>query len=76
MLFRSQSFNGAGDTSTPTRINIGVFWIFEIPLAWFLAQKTSLGFHAIFASISLAYSLLAAVSYLMFRRGTWRRRKV
>ena len=72
----TQSFNGAGDTSTPTRINIGVFWIFEIPLAWFLAQKTSLGFHAIFASISLAYSLLAAVSYLMFRRGTWRRRTV
>ena len=72
----TQSFNGAGDTSTPTRINIGVFWIFEIPLAWILAQQTSLGFHAIFASISLAYSLLAAVSYLMFRRGSWRRRKV
>ena len=72
----TQSFNGAGDTSTPTRINIGVFWLFEIPLAWVLAQQTSLGFHAIFASISLAYSLLAAVSYLMFRRGSWRRRKV
>ena len=72
----TQSFNGAGDTSTPTRINIGVFWLFEIPLAWVLAQQTSLGFHAIFASISLAYSLLAAVSYLMFRRGSWRRREV
>ena len=72
----TQSFNGAGDTSTPTRINIGVFWIFEIPLAWFLATHTSLGFHAIFLSISVAYSMLAAVSFLMFRRGTWRTRKV
>ena len=72
----TQSFNGAGDTSTPTRINIGVFWVFEIPLAWFLATHTSLGFHAIFLSISLAYSMLAAVSFLMFRRGTWRTRRV
>ncbi len=72
----TQSFNGAGDTATPTRINIGVFWVFEIPLAWFLAKHTALGFHAIFISISVAYSLLAAVSYTMFRRGTWRIRKV
>ncbi len=72
----TQSFNGAGDTATPTRINIGVFWLFEIPLAWLLAQHTSLGFHAIFVSISVAYSVLAAVSLMMFRRGTWRVRRV
>ena len=72
----TQSFNGAGDTSTPTRINIGVFWLFEIPLAWMLARQTSLGFHAIFVSISVAYSVLAAVSWFMFRRGTWRTRTV
>jgi putative MATE family efflux protein len=72
----TQSFNGAGDTSTPTRINIGVFWLFELPLAWLLAQHTSLGFHAIFASISIAYSALAGVSYVMFRRGTWRGKRV
>ena len=63
-------------TGTPTRINIGVFWLFEIPLAWFLARYTSLGFHGVFASITAAYSLLAAVSFVMFRRGTWRTRKV
>jgi putative MATE family efflux protein len=72
----TQSFNGAGDTSTPTRINIGVFWLFEIPLAWFLAAHTSLGFHAIFASIAVAYSALAGVSFTMFRRGAWRVRRV
>ncbi len=72
----TQSFNGAGDTATPTRINIGVFWIFEIPLAWVLARYSSLGFHAIFASITAAYSVLAVVSFIMFRRGTWRTRKV
>lgn len=72
----TQSFNGAGDTTTPTRINIGVFWLFEIPLAWVLATHTPMGDHGIFASITAAYSLLAAVSTVMFRRGTWRTRRV
>ncbi len=72
----TQSFNGAGDTATPTRINIGVFWLFEIPLAWALATYSPLGFHGIFASITAAYSVLAAVSYIMFRRDTWRTRSV
>jgi putative MATE family efflux protein len=72
----TQSFNGAGDTATPTRINIGVFWLFEIPLAWLLSKHSGLGFHAIFLSISVAYSVLAAVSLVMFRRGGWRGKAV
>ena len=72
----TQSFNGAGDTATPTRINIGVFWLFEIPFAWLLAEHTGLGAEAIFASVLAAYSLLALVSSVMFKRGRWRTRRV
>ncbi len=72
----TQSFNGAGDTATPTRINIAVFWLFEIPLAWVLARHTPMGLHAIFISITAAYSVLAGVSAVMFRRGRWRTRHV
>lgn len=72
----TQSFNGAGDTATPTRINIAVFWIFEIPLAWLLADRTSLGSRAVFVSVLAAYSLLAVVSATMFKRGRWRTRRV
>ena len=72
----TQSFNGAGDTATPTRINIGVFWLFEIPLAWLLATQTAMGLHGVFVSITAAYSLLAGVSALMFRRGHWKTRHV
>ena len=72
----TQSFNGAGDTSTPTRINIGVFWLFEIPIAWTLATLTDMKSHAIFVSVLLAYTALAVVSTVLFRCGTWRQRAV
>ena len=75
MVF-TQAFNGAGDTVTPTWINIGVFWLFEVPLAWVLAEHTPLGLNGIFVSVLAAYSLLAAVSALLFRRGKWKMRRV
>ena len=72
----TQSFNGAGDTRTPTLINIGVFWLFETPVAWVMSKHSPMGWHAIFVSVLLAYSALAAVSALLFRRGRWRTRVV
>jgi Na+-driven multidrug efflux pump len=72
----TQAFNGAGDTSTPTTINIGVFWLFEVPFALVLAARTSLGLHAVFVSVLAAYSLLAVVSAVLFRRGRWKVQRV
>ena len=72
----TQSFNGAGDTWTPTLINIGVFWLFEVPLAWYLSARTGLGLRAVFVAVLAAYSLLAVVSAIVFRRGTWKVRRV
>ncbi len=68
-----QAFNGAGDTRTPTRMNIGVFWLFEIPLAWLLTRNGAIGSTGVFLSVLSAYSLLALVAWLMFRRGSWQR---
>lgn len=72
----TQAFNGAGDTWTPTWINVFVFWIFEIPLAWYLARHTSLGYTGGFVAVMAAYSVLAVVSAVMFRRGGWKRKVV
>ena len=72
----TQAFNGAGDTWTPTKINIGVFWAFEIPLAFVLARWAGLGPHGVFLSMTIAFSSLAVVSALVFRRGTWKTKKV
>ncbi len=71
-----QAFNGAGDTATPTRINIAVFWFFQLPLAWFLALKLELGPDGVFWSFALAYSLSAAVGLYFFRRGRWKEKVV
>ena len=58
----TQSFNGAGDTWTPTLINIGCFWCWEIPLALVLSNHFSLGPSGVFISIAVAFSTLAIVS--------------
>ena len=72
----TQAFNGAGDTTTPTAINIGVFWLWEIPLAYLLALPLGHGVDGVFLSITIAFSTLAGVSALLFRRGRWKMRTV
>jgi putative MATE family efflux protein len=72
----TQSFNGAGDTWTPTVINLFIFWVFEIPLAYVLAHYTTLGPLGVFAALGIAFSTLAVVSGVIFRRGTWKQTKL
>src|ERR687897_614198 len=72
----TSAFNGAGDTWTPTLINVGVFWLFEIPLAWWLATHTPLGARGVFWALTIAYSALAVVSAWLFKRGTWKTRTI
>jgi MATE family, multidrug efflux pump len=72
----TQSFNGAGDTWTPTWINVIVFWLLEIPLAWLLSTGTSLGYRGGFVAIVGAYCALAIVSAFLFRQGKWKVKRV
>jgi MATE family, multidrug efflux pump len=72
----TQSFNGAGDTWTPTVINLFVFWLWEIPLAWWLSVHAGLGPRGVFIALTIAYSSLAVVSAVLFRKGHWKAKKV
>ena len=72
----TQSFNGAGDTWTPTWLNLFCFWVFEIPLAWGLAEAAGLGPVGVFWAIMAAFSVLAVASAAVFRRGRWKTRVV
>jgi len=72
----TQSFNGAGDTLTPTLLNLLCFWLFEIPLAYLLSRTLKVGPQGAFWAIAIAFSLLAVLSAVLFRRGTWKLKKV
>jgi len=75
-LVFTQSFNGAGDTWTPTWINFGCFWLWQIPLAWLLAVRLDMGPTGVFIAMTVAFSTLAIVSGLIFRRGRWKTQRV
>ncbi len=71
-----QSFNGAGDTYTPTVINLFCYWLFQIPLAYVLAMKLDFGAQGVFLAITIAESMIAVVAVIAFRRGRWKEQQV
>jgi putative MATE family efflux protein len=72
----SQSFNGAGDTRTPTLINLVGFWMLQIPMAWILAVNYNMGPAGVFWAIAIAESCIAIAAIVIFRKGWWKRVKV
>jgi putative MATE family efflux protein len=70
------AFNGAGDTWTPTFMNLFVFWLFEIPLAYYLAYSFGLHEQGVFWAIFAAFSMLTIVSSIVFKLGRWKLKKV
>jgi putative MATE family efflux protein len=71
-----QAFNGAGDTTTPTWINLVCYWMFQIPLAFVLARTLGFGAEGVFWAVPIAEVLIAAAGIVFFRRGTWKTRLV
>ena len=72
----ANSFNGAGDTTTPLKINIFAYWLIEIPLAWILAIKWGMNENGVFWAIVIAESIMTITAYLIFRRGKWKLKEV
>ena len=70
------AFNGAGDTATPTFLNLLCFWVCQIPLAWVFAFHTNLGPNGVYVAVLAADTLLATLGILIFRKGKWKQVKV
>jgi putative MATE family efflux protein len=70
------TFNGAGDTWTPTRLNFFCFWLGQVPLAWVLAHPAGLGPVGIFVAVPVSFTALAVWSAVLFKRGKWKQQKL
>lgn len=71
-----QSFNGAGDSRTPTILNLCGYWLFQIPLAYILAVNLDFGASAVFWAIAIAESAMAVAAIIIFRQGKWKTVKI
>ena len=71
-----QSFNGAGDTRTPTIMNFFIFWMMQIPLAYIFAISFSFQSVGVYWSIVISESTFTIVGYFLFKRGRWKTVKV
>lgn len=70
------AFNGAGDTRTPTWINLFGFWFLQIPFAWLTAQVFNWGPIGVFTAIPVAETAITIAAYIIFKRGKWKLVKV
>ncbi len=75
MVFTS-AFNGAGDTWTPTWINLIAFWLFQIPFAYLLAKYFEMGPTGVFIAIPVAEVGITIAAYILFKQGKWKKKLV
>ena len=57
-------------------MNVVVFWLWEIPLGFVLSKSLGFGPRGVYVAVAVAFSTLAVVSAVIFRRGKWKARMV
>ncbi|WP_108244178.1 MATE family efflux transporter [Muricauda brasiliensis] len=75
-MVMTQAFNGAGDTGTPTKINLIAFWVFQLPLAYISALVLGWGATGVFVAITAAEVLIAVLAMVWFKKGNWKKVQV
>lgn len=70
------SINGAGDTQTPTLLNLISFWIVEIPVAYLLAIHFTWNQNGVFYAIIIAEAILTLIALYWFKTGRWKLKRV
>jgi putative MATE family efflux protein len=71
-----QAFNGAGDTATPTKINLVFFWLIEIPLSYFMAKALGMEHTGVFWAIFIAETSVGLFTLWLFTKGGWKKVQV
>ena len=75
MVFAA-AFNGAGDTDTPTFINLFCYWVWQLPLAYTLSQFAGMGATGVYIAVACTGAAWTLVGLVVFRRGSWKKRVV
>jgi len=75
-MVMANAFNGAGDTRIPTIVNLFGFWFFQIPLAWLLSKTLQWGPVGVFMAIPIAETAIAITAYILFKKGSWKLKKI
>ncbi len=71
-MVMTQALNGAGDTKTPTYINLIGFWCFQIPLAYYLAIGLDMKETGAFMAVPIAETGIALMAWYYFKKGKWK----
>jgi len=71
-----QAFNGAGDTKTPTLINVVFFWLLQIPLSYWLAIELDWQHSGVFWGVFISETLVGLFTLLLFKRGKWKTKEL
>lgn len=71
-MVSTQAFNGAGDTMTPTRINLVFFWVIQIPLAYTLAIVLDWQHSGVFWAIFITETSVGLFTLWLFTKGKWK----
>jgi MATE family, multidrug efflux pump len=71
-----QAFNGAGDTATPTWINVVFFWLIQIPLSALLATGLDWQQSGVFWGVFVSETSVGLFTLWLFSRGKWKTAQV
>lgn len=71
-----QAFNGAGDTITPTKINLVFFWLIQIPLSYLMSKVLGMDVPGVFWAIFISETSVGLFTLWLFTRGKWKKVEV
>jgi len=71
-MVATQAFNGAGDTMTPTKINLVFFWLIQIPLSYFMSKILGMDVEGVFWAIFISETSVGLFTLWLFTRGKWK----
>jgi putative MATE family efflux protein len=75
-MVSTSAFNGAGDTTTPTKINLVFFWLIQIPLSYYLAITLGWKQSGVFWGVFISETSVGLFTLWLFNRGSWKSVKV